>query len=627
MEAARSHTGRQLLDALLEARPLKSSNDGSAQPVAYDAQMERAYRAERRQLHAARVPLTYTIFLLFGAFATGLEFVSYPERRRAMLAAYAAYASICLATIVLIKWRPQWTTAVAVLANNALILCTAAYYVPTRGAPEACALTLVLFLAALPLLNAAGARVQALSCLAALASFPVVLLAGADPRLPVSYAVTAILGAVAVTVLGAHLLDRGRRAAFYSREALRAGEERLRSISERYRALYENNPVMYFTVDADGLVRSVNHFGAEQLGYDVAELIGHPVLRVCYPADRDGVQAQLEHCVNHLGEVAHSEFRTVQKDGSVRWVRESARALRESDGRVVVLIVCEDATDRKLAEEAVRRHQAELAHVARVSLMGEMAAGLAHELNQPLAAVVNFTRGCERRLRLGGNASAEILHALEQASAQALRAGEIIRRIRDFIRKEEPSLARVDLNDLVRNVAELAELDGRRQGIRIDLALAPSIPKVYVDSIQIEQVILNVVRNGFDAMDDHALAERTLSIRTTAPGGTQVDVAISDTGIGLTPDVLDRVFEPFFSTKRSGLGLGLSISRSIIEAHGGRLSVEPNRGGGSTFRFSLAAEPPPTKPAASGTSLGLLDDVATRAQPPDAIVRRQDSKP
>ena len=591
MNAARSHSGRQALDALRAWWVPIGSDDGPAPPLRDDAGMDRAYQAERRALHAARVPLTYTIFLLFGVLATGLEFVSYPERRRAMLVAYAGYVLICLATIALVKRLPQSTTAVAVLANNTLILCTAAYYMATQGVPEACALTLVLFLTALPLLNAAGARVQALSCLGALAGYPLVLLAGAEPQLPVSYGLTAILGAVAVTVLGADLLDYGRRAAFYSREALRAGEERLRGISERYRALYENNPVMYFTVEADGMVRSVNRFGAAQLGYDVGELIGHSVVRVCWPADRDRVQVQLERCIDRLGEVEHLEFRTVRKDGSVRWVRESARALRESDGRLVVLIVCEDATELKQAEEAVRRHQAELAHVARVSLMGEMAAGLAHELNQPLAAIVNFTRGCERRLRLGGTANAEMLHALEQASGQALRAGEIIRRIRDFIRKEEPSLARVDLNDLVRNVAQLAELDERQHGIRIHLALAPSIPQVYVDSIQIEQVILNLMRNGFDAMNEHALAEKILSIHTAAPDDTQVDVAISDTGAGLTPDVLERLFEPFFSTKPSGLGLGLSISRSIIEAHGGRLSVESNIGGGSTFRFSLAAEP------------------------------------
>src|SRR6185369_14130085 len=223
-------------------------------------------------------------------------------------------------------------------------------------------------------------------------------------------------------------------------------------------------------------VRSVNRFGAEQLGYQVDELIGQALASVCHPADRHRVEAQLELCVNRLGEVAYAEFRTARKDGSVRWVRASGRALRDSDQRLVVLIVCEDATERKEAEDAVRRHQAELAHVARVSVMGEMAAGLAHELNQPLAAIVNFTRGCVRRLRLGDPANVEILDALEQASAQALRAGGIIRRIRDFIRKEESTLSQVDHNDLARNVTQLAELEGRLQGVHIHLALAPSIP-------------------------------------------------------------------------------------------------------------------------------------------------------
>jgi two-component system sensor kinase FixL len=300
----------------------------------------------------------------------------------------------------------------------------------------------------------------------------------------------------------------------------------------------------------------------------------------------------LQRCIDRLGEVAHWECQKVCKDGRVLWVRESARALRESDGRVLVLIVCEDATERRQAETAARRHQAELAHVGRVSLMGEMAAGLAHELNQPLAAIVNFTRGCAHRLRAREEtADAEILDALEQVSAQALRAGEIIRRIRLFIHKGEPSFAWVDVNDLVRNVAQLVDADGRQQGVRIQLSLAPGVPPIYVDGIQIEQVILNLMRNAFDAMDGGGGADKTLSIRTTVPNDKCVDVAVCDTGPGLASDLVDRVFDPFFSTKRAGLGLGLSISRSIVEAHGGRLWVEPNPTGGSMFRFSLTARP------------------------------------
>src|SRR4029450_6017574 len=193
---------------------------------------------------------------------------------------------------------------------------------------------------------------------------------------------------------------------------------------------------------------------AEQLGYEVGDLLGRSVMTVFAPEDRADIQMQLERCIAELGNVAHWECRKVRKDGSELWVREAARALRDGDGRIVILIVCEDATERKQAEAAARRHQAALAHVGRLSLMGEMASGLAHGLNQPLAAIVNFTRGCERRLRASGAADPDMLDALEQVSSQALRAGEIIRSIRQFVRKEDSNLAWVDVNDLVRTVAQ-----------------------------------------------------------------------------------------------------------------------------------------------------------------------------
>jgi C4-dicarboxylate-specific signal transduction histidine kinase len=224
-------------------------------------------------------------------------------------------------------------------------------------------------------------------------------------------------------------------------------------------------------------------------------------------------------------------------------------------------------------------------------MMGEMAAGLAHEINQPLGAIVNFTRGCERRLRARGSADADVMHTLELVSEQAMRAGQIIRRIRDFVRKEEPNLGWIDVNELVRHVAELAGPEGRQHGITLEVNLAPAMPRAFGDGIQIEQVLLNLVRNGFDAMEGLPDGARTVSIRTGASAPAHIEVAVSDTGAGLAPELLDRIFEPFFSTKATGLGLGLAISRSIIEAHGGRLWAEPNAARGSTFRFSLTGEP------------------------------------
>jgi len=590
MSAAYRGVVRQWLDKLSSRWLPPDVADAGVQLSEDDTELRSAYRLKRRQLHAQRVPLAYTFFLTFAGLCTLLEYVFYPERARAMIVALACYATVCIVTILLVRQRPAWTSPVAVLGNNALILCTTAYYVPVRGSPETCALTLVLFMAALPLLNAAGGRVQALSCVGALIGYPFVLLVAAEQELPPVYGMTAIFGAIGVTVFGASLLDRQRYAAFRSLAALHTSEERLRGVSERYRALYEHNPAMYFTVEADGTVRSVNRFGAEQLGYHVDELVGRDVLSVFFPADRDEVRAQLQRCVQRLGEVAHWEFRKVRRNGSVAWVKESARAVRENDGGVAVLIVCDDVTAQKQAEEKARQHQADLAHVTRVSLMGEMAAGLAHEINQPLAAIVNFTRGCQRRLRARDGADPNVLYTLEQVSEQALRAGKIIRRIRDFIRKEEPSFEWIDVNQLVRNVAQLAEPDGRQRGIDLRLDLAPCVPKVYVNGIQIEQVLLNLVRNGFDAMEGDTSGAKTLSIGTTAPDPTHLEVTVSDTGNGLSPELLNRIFDPFFSTKPSGLGLGLSISRSIIEAHGGRLWAEGTPFAGSTFRFSLSAE-------------------------------------
>jgi PAS domain S-box-containing protein len=584
--------GRAEADALVASWPSSRSADANEGSIRSQEEIDRSYRAERLALQVTRAPLVYGFVLFFAVFATALELLFYPERRSVALLAFAAYAITCIATVVTIVRNPSWAAALSVVGNNLLILLTATYYIPTRAVAEACAMTLVLFLAALPLLNGAGVRVQALTCIGALVSYPLALLGGAVPLLPVVYGLTAVAGASGVTILGAYLFDRQRREAFRGREALRAGEERLRSMLERYRALYENNPVMYFTVAADGAVRSVNRFGAEQLGYEVEELVGRSLPDFFLPEDRADVRGQLQRCVEGLGTVARWECRQVRKDGRVLWVRQSARALREGDGHVVVLIVCEDATERKQAEDAIRRHRADLAHVGRVSLMGEMAAGLAHELNQPLSAIVNFTRGCERRLRAGVGPDEKMLEALGQVSAQALRAGEIVHRIRKFIRKQDPTLSWVDLNDLVRNVTRLADADGSHPGVRVQLALAASMPKIYVDSIQIEQVILNLMRNGFDAMDGEALAEKTLSIRTAAVDDANVDVAISDTGMGLNGDLADRIFDPFFSTKATGLGLGLSISRSIVEAHGGRLWAEPNPGGGSTFHFRLAVRSP-----------------------------------
>ncbi|MBM3732387.1 MAG: sensor protein [Acidimicrobiia bacterium] len=246
-----------------------------------------------------------------------------------------------------------------------------------------------------------------------------------------------------------------------------------------------------------------------------------------------------------------------------------------------------EAAERQRAEASARERQAELAHVHRLNTMGEMASGIAHELNQPLAAVVNYAKGAVRRLRQGTADPAELLGVLEQASAQAERAAAIVRRVRAFIRKEAPRRATLDGNKIVRETAELMTAEAGRAGARLVLDLASPAPRIRADSVQVEQVIVNLIRNAIEAMAEDSSPVREITLRTRACTDGAVEVAVEDTGPGLPLESRERLFDPFYTTNADGLGL--SISQSIVEAHGGRLSAAPRPGGGTIFRFALPA--------------------------------------
>jgi C4-dicarboxylate-specific signal transduction histidine kinase len=245
----------------------------------------------------------------------------------------------------------------------------------------------------------------------------------------------------------------------------------------------------------------------------------------------------------------------------------------------------EDVTERQHAEARARQHHEHLAHVLRVSTMGEMAAELAHELNQPLGAIVNFANGTLVRLRARG-VDAEIEQAVAQIAGEGLRAGEIIRRIRDFVRQGDSHREASDINELVRQAAYLINADARGSGIPIRLVLDPGLPLISVDRIQMEQLIVNLLRNALDAIGAAARGNDEVLVQTDA-GAESIQVSVRDTGVGLPAGGATRIFDAFYTTKRGGLGMGLSISRSIIEAHGGLLSGSANRDRGTTFTFSL----------------------------------------
>lgn len=256
--------------------------------------------------------------------------------------------------------------------------------------------------------------------------------------------------------------------------------------------------------------------------------------------------------------------------------------------------------ERQRIEAGARQRQAELAHAGRVSAMGEMTTMLAHEINQPLAAIVNYAQGSIRWLSTGEMSRDELLLAFERIAAQGHRSAEIIRRLRDFLRKSQPLRAPVDINHAVREAVELAGLEARRKHVTLRFEPGAGLPHVFADVIQIEQVVLILIHNAIEAMDPAECTRREVCVRTARAPDNGVAVSVHDTGPGLPAKDIERIFEAFYSTKPAGMGMGLSISRSIVEAHGGRLEALPSPDG-AVFRFIL---PPIDSPGDTPTDSG-----------------------
>jgi len=275
-----------------------------------------------------------------------------------------------------------------------------------------------------------------------------------------------------------------------------------------------------------------------------------------------------------------------------------------------VNIYARNITAVRRAEQESRQHQAELVHVCRLSTMGEVATGMAHELNQPLSAIVNYAKGASRRLQGGIGGSDELVDAMGQISSQAQRAGEIIRRLRALVGKQPPIRSQADLNHLVREVCGFVEFETSKLEMQITLDLADGEIPVDVDLVQVEQVLLNLVRNALDALEEREAGERLLRIRTWVEGSL-AQVSVHDNGVGIPPERMVHLFDPFFTTKASGMGMGLPISQTILENHGGEIWAESEAGSGTTFYVSL-----PLAGAASQDG----DDTAEMGDPPMAAV-------
>jgi two-component system sensor kinase FixL len=245
-----------------------------------------------------------------------------------------------------------------------------------------------------------------------------------------------------------------------------------------------------------------------------------------------------------------------------------------------------DLTQRREGERLLHEVQSELLHISRLSTMGEMASSLAHELNQPLSAIANYLQGSKRLLQNSRDERAPvIMEAMDKAADQAVRAGQVIQRLRDFVARGETEKRIESIKKLVEEASALALVAAKDHLVRVDLRLDPAIDLVLVDKIQIQQVLLNLLRNALEAMQ--ASDRRELHVSTSPVDDSMIAVDVADTGSGISSDVASRLFQPFVTTKRQGMGVGLSISRTIIESHGGQITVRPNPGGGTIFRFTL----------------------------------------
>ena len=404
----------------------------------------------------------------------------------------------------------------------------------------------------------------------------------------------ALGGGLTVALIGlAYLLLRLREAEtrLHEKEDQHQGIlDRLQENEYRLRTIIESEPECVKLQAADGTVLEINPAGLRLVDAGRPEdIIGRKIYEVVAPEYQAIYRENMRRVF--AGESVVYEFRSTTLKGRTCWMETHAVPLRDARGEVYALLgITRDTTEHKWAEEQGRRHQTELARVARLSTMGEMATGLAHELNQPLAAIANFARGCIRRLRTGEVVPAELIEPLEEVCEQAERAGEIMRHVRDFVRKSEPRMTAVDINQVVRSVVKFTEHEARQHETVVTLQLAPQQPRVWADSIMIEQVVCNLVRNAVEAMAETRSQRREILIRTVPHDGDTVEIEVVDTGPGIDETVIDNVFDQFFTTKTEGVGMGLSISRSIVESHGGSIRAE-SRASGATFRFTLQAIP------------------------------------
>ena len=397
----------------------------------------------------------------------------------------------------------------------------------------------------------------------------------------VSAAAFALIG-VGAAVLGERLQRTRTHAAAGTRDLL-AREAHLQSILDTI-------PDAMIVIDEGGVMQYFSTAAERLFGYTSQEAIGTNVKTLMPSPYREAHDGYLERYLRTgerriigIGRVVVGE----RKDGSTFPMELAVGEMKSGNERFFTGFI-RDLTERQKTEARLQELQSELVHISRLTAMGEMASTLAHELNQPLSAIANYMKGSQRLLQgKPDDLSKTLRGALDKAAEQAMRAGQIIRRLRDFVSRGETERRVESITKLVEEASALALVGAKERGIRVTFQLDPRADLVLADKVQVQQVLINLMRNAIDAMEESR--RRELVIATSADEEEMVAISVADTGTGVAPEVAEQLFQPFVTTKRQGMGVGLSISRTIVEAHGGEIWLEPNPEGGTVFRFTLRA--------------------------------------
>jgi PAS domain S-box-containing protein len=365
-------------------------------------------------------------------------------------------------------------------------------------------------------------------------------------------------------------------------------ENSLRASEARWRSIFEHSVVGIGATDRNRRYLSANPAFQKMIGYSLEELRGLTLAELTHPDDRDATERGLDAVWERRQDSYHIEKRMIRKDGGVIWLNITAAPVpaTESDPEFLPAIAV-DITDQKRAEEALRVSRAELARVSRLTTMGELTASIAHEINQPLAAIVASGNACRRWLAGEQANLARARDSVDRIIKDAHRASEIITRIRSMTRKAPPAQLPVDINDVIAHVLGFTRGELLARDISVRLALLEGLRNTIGDRVQLQQVMLNLVMNAVEAMSSVTDRERVLAITSQRADDGSPIVTVEDSGLGLDAANAERVFDAFFTTKPGGMGMGLSISNSIVEAHGGRLWASPNPPHGTAFHFKL----------------------------------------